>query len=159
MLLADIVDYTGTALVSKSLTINGDGHSITAAAVPEGGHRDMINAFTGGTSMLKIGGGAVTVTHITFNGHATHAYTYLIEVVNSGASLTVGDISLLNGGELDNSGTPGAGYGAAIHVNNASIVVKDGFYACTGGAEYGVFPFTGILPEGNSSVMFDLVEA
>ena len=158
VLLADIVDYTGTALVSKSLTINGDGHSITAAAVPEGGHRDMINAFTGGTSMLKIGGGAVTVTNITFNGHATHAYTYLIEVVNSGASLTVGDISLVNGGELDNSGTPGAGYGAAIHVNNASIVVKDGFYACTGGAEYGVFPFTGILPEGNSSVMFDLVE-
>ena len=158
VLLADIVDYTGTTLVSKSLTINGAGHSITAAAVPEGGHRDMINAFTGGTSMLKIGGGAVTVTNITFNGHATHAYTYLIEVVNSGASLTVGDISLVNGGELDNSGTPGAGYGAAIHVNNASIVVKDGFYACTGGAEYGVFPFTGILPEGNSSVMFDLVE-
>ncbi len=157
-LLADIADYAGTTLINKSLTINGAGHSITAAAVPEGEHRDMIHAFTGGTSMLKIGGGAVTVTNITFNGHATHAYTYLIEVVNSGASLTVGDISLLNGGELDNSGTPGAGYGAGIHVNNASLVVKDGFYACTGGAEDGVFPFTGILPEGNASVMFDLVE-
>ncbi len=157
-LLTNITGYTETILVGKSLTINGAGHTITAAAVPEGGHRDMINAFTGGTSMLKIGNGAVTVTNITFDGHSTHAYTYLIEVVNSGASLTVGDISLLNGGELDNSGTPGAGYGAAIHVNNASLIVKDGFYACTGGAEYGVFPFTGILPEGNASVKFELVE-
>ena len=69
------------------------------------------------------------------------------------------NIRLLNDGELDASGTPGAGYGAGIHLNNAALTVKDGFYACTGGPTDGVFPFTGILPEGDSaSVMFALTD-
>ena len=162
-LLANIANFTGTQTIDKSLTLDGAGHSITAAAVPADGHRNMVDAFTGGTSMLKVEGD-VTLRNITLDGDATHRYTYLVSADNSSAKLTTSNVRLLNGGELagDANGAiveQGAGYGAGIHLNNgAQLVVSNGFYACTGGPDGGVFPFTGILPEGGASVSFELTE-
>ena len=162
-LLANIANFTGTQTIDKSLTLDGAGHSITAAAVPADGHRNMVDAFMGGTSMLKIEG-EVTLRNITLDGDATHRYTYLVSADNSSAKLTTSNVRLLNGGELagDANGAiveQGAGYGAGIHLNNgAQLVVSNGFYACTGGPDGGVFPFTGILPEGGASVSFELTE-
>ena len=167
--MMDIENFTGTQEIYKNLVLDGAGHKI--AAKPVTTHRNVVNAFLGGTAMLKIDG-PVTVRNITIDGDASHAYTYLISADNNNAALTTENITLLHGGELcgDDNGNvlqAGAGYGAAIHLNNgASIIVKDGFYADTHGAPAepgqtieksdGVFPFTGILPEGNSSVEFRL---
>ena len=125
--------------------------------------------------MFKLETGDITFRNITLDGDATHAYTYLVSADNSNVSLTTENITLLHGGEIagDANGAAlqdGAGYGAAIHLNNgASLTVKDGFYADTHGAPAtagqtidkaaGVFPFTGILPEGSgTSVKFELTE-
>ena len=162
-LLMDVSDVTGTITIDKSLTLDGGSNTVSAAAVPADGHRNMFDAFTGGTSMLKIEGD-VTLRNITLDGDATHRYTYLVSADNSSAKLTTSNVRLLNGGELagDANGAiveQGAGYGAGIHLNNgAQLVVSNGFYACTGGPDGGVFPFTGILPEGGASVSFELTE-
>ena len=168
-LLMDIENFSGTQFVSKQdLVIDGAGYKIAAAPVTT--HRDIVNAWAGSTAMFKLETGDITFRDITLDGDATHAYTFLISADNSSVSLTTEDITLLNGGELcgDASGQvleAGAGYGAAIHLNNgAALTVKDGFYADTHGAPSeagqadGCFPFTGILPEGGSSVLFDLVD-
>ena len=171
-LLMDIGNFTGTQDISKSLTLDGAGHKITAAPVST--HRDVVHAWAGSTAMFKLQAGNITFRNITLDGDATHAYTFLVSADNSSVNLTTENISFLNGGELcgDANGAvveKGAGYGAAIHLNNgAHLTVKDGFYADTHGAPAepgqtvgmsdGVFPFTGILPEGGSSVLFDLTE-
>ena len=171
-LLTNIVNYTGTQEISKSLTLDGAGHKIAAAPVTT--HRDVVHAWAGSTAMFKLETGNITIKNIELDGDATHADTFLISADNSSVNLTTENIRLLNGGELcgDANGDvvePGAGYGAAIHLNNgAHLTVKDGFYADTHGAPAepgqtvgmsdGVFPFTGILPEGGSSVLFDLTE-
>ena len=131
-LLANIANFTGTQTIDKSLTLDGAGHSITAAAVPGDGHRNMVDAFMGGTSMLKVES-EVTLRNITLDGDATHRYTYLVSADNSSAKLTTSNVRLLNGGELagDANGAiveQGAGYGAGIHLNNgAQLVVSNGF--------------------------------
>ena len=174
-LLIDIANFTGTQNIAKSLVLDGAGHTIAAAPVSE--HRDVVNAWIGGTSMFKLQTGNITFQNITLDGDATHAYTYLISADNSSISLTTENITLLHGGELcgDADGAlieQGAGYGAAIHLNNgAGLTVKDGFYADTHGASAaagqtidksdGVFPFTAILPENLESgtwVTFELTE-
>ncbi len=175
-LLVDIVNFTGTQNIYKSLTLDGAGYTISAAPVAADGHRDVVNAWSGSTAMFKLQAGTITIKNITLDGDATHAYTFLISADNSSVSLTTENICLLNGGELcgDANGLvaeEGAGYGAAIHLNNgASLVVKDGFYADTHGAPVaageepqngGVFPFTAILPENlesGTSVYFDLTD-
>ena len=162
-LLTDIVNFTGTQAIDKSLVLDGAGHSITAAPVPADGHRDVVHAWAGSTNMFKILTGAVTFRNITLDGDATHAYTFLISADNSSITLTTENVRLLNGGELcgDANGEvveAGAGYGAAVHLNNgAHMVVSNGFYACTGGKTAGCFPFTGILVDENGAdVKFEL---
>ena len=171
-LLMDIANVSGTYEIDKSITLDGAGYKVTAAPVAT--HRDVVNAWAGSTSMFKLKTGDITFRNITLDGDATHAYTFLISADNSSAKLTTENITLLHGGELcgDANGVvveKGAGYGAGIHLNNgAALTVKDGFYADTHGAPAeagqtidksdGVFPFTGILPEGGSSVLFDLVD-
>ena len=170
-LLTNIVNYTGTQDISKSLTLDGAGHTISAAPVPANEHRNMFQAWGGSVNMFKIKAGAVTFKNITLDGDATHRYTFLISADNASASITTENVTLLHGGEqsVDSDGvtlTPGNGYGAAIHLHHgASLTVKDGFYACTGtnenGVTTGVFPFTAILPEGldeGTSVQFDLTD-
>ncbi|MBQ7189829.1 MAG: hypothetical protein IJR99_10480 [Kiritimatiellae bacterium] len=166
MLMTNIVNFTGTQDIAKQdLVIDGAGYSITAAPVST--HRDVVHAWAGSTSMFKLQTGDITFRNITLDGDATHAYTFLISADNSSVHLTTENIKLLNGGELcgDANGDvleEGAGYGAAIHINNgAAIVVSNGFYACTGGEgetiPTGVFPFTGILVDENGGdVKFEL---
>ena len=166
-LLINIENFTGTQYIAKTLTLDGAGHTIAAAPVSE--HRNMFDAWGGGTAMLKLETGELTLKNITLDGDDTHRYTYLVSADNSNASIITENVTLLHGGEisLDSNGTtltPGNGYGAAIHLNNgASITVKDGFYACTGtnvnDVTTGVFPFTAILPENlesGTSVAFEL---
>ncbi len=170
-LLMNIENFSGTLNIDKTdITLDGAGYSIKAAPVSE--HRNFINAWAQANIMLKIKGGSVALKNITLDGDATHAYTYLVSADNSTCSLTTENITLLHGGEIagDADGAAlqdGAGYGAGIHLNNgAALTVKDGFYADTHGAPAeagqtidkaaGVFPFTAILPEGGSSVLFDL---
>ena len=161
-LMTNIVNFTGTQILSKQdLVIDGAGHTIKAAPVST--HRDVVNAWVGSANMFKVATGDITFRNITLDGDETHAYTFLISADNSGASITTENIRLLNGGEIcgDAYGLmleEGAGYGAAIRLNNgASIVVSNGFYACTGGKTSGVFPFTGILVDENGgNVKFEL---
>ena len=173
-LMMDIENFTGTQEIYKNLVLDGAGHKI--AAKPVTTHRNVVSAFIGGTAMLKIEG-HVTVRNITIDGDVSHAYTYLISADNGNAALTTENITLLHGGELcgDDNGNvlrAGAGYGAAIHLNNgAKLTVKDGFYADTHGAPAeagqtiakadGIFPFTAILPErleNGTAVSFELTE-
>ena len=166
-LLTDIVDYAGTMDISQSITLDGAGHSISAAPMTE--HRNMFDAWAGGTAMVKVKTGTLSLRNITLDGDATHRYTFLVSADNDGASIVTENVTLLHGGEqsLDADGatlTPGNGYGAAIHLNNgANLVVSNGFHACTGtnenGVTTGVFPFTAILPENleaGTSVKFEL---
>ena len=168
-LLVDIEDVSGTFTIDKSITLDGAGHSITAAPVPADGHRNMFSLWGGGTAMFKVETGAVTFKNVTLDGDVTHRFTFLISADNSSIALTTENVRLIHGGEISvdsNSAaiTPGNGYGAAIHLNNgAQLVVSNGFYACTGtnvnGVTTGIFPFTAILPENldaGTSVAFEL---
>ena len=166
-LLMDLSNVSGTVHIYKSVVLDGAGHKVTAAPVPEHGYRNVVSAWGGSKVLLKLETGDITLRNITIDGHETHAYTFLVSADNSSVKLTTENVRLLHGGELcgDANGdalTDGAGYGAAIHINNgAAIVVSNGFYACTGGEgetiPTGVFPFTGILVDENGGdVKFEL---
>ncbi len=150
-LLVDIEDVSGTFSIYKSITIDGMGHSITAVTNSE--PRNVVSAYDNARVLFQVGNAddhSVTITNITLNGGTSHYYTYLVEAKHG--TLTVTDVAILNGGEADVSGAKGVGYGAGIHVNGATLLVKGDFVASTGGEAKGIFPYTGILyDDGNIS--------
>ena len=157
-LLTDIEDVADTFRIYKSITIDGDGCTISAVTNSE--PRNVIDAYSGARVLFQVGDtddDDVIITNIELDGGTSHYYTYLIEAKHG--KLTVEDVVLLHGGEANESGAQGVGYGAGIHLNGANLVVEGDFIADTGGEAEGIFPFTGILYDGGTIAFADGVDA
>ncbi len=141
-LLMDIAGFSGTQKIEKSLTLDGDGHKITAASTASS---------TG--AMFDVRGENVAFTNLTINGD--HRYWYCVEA--HGGNLALQDMTILNGAQrmvADDDENPQVGYGSAVHVNGANLSVSGTFKATGGGKEAGVFPFTEIL-YSNGTIHFE----
>ncbi|MBQ6338655.1 MAG: InlB B-repeat-containing protein, partial [Kiritimatiellae bacterium] len=155
-LLADVEGVTETfELHGKNITIDGQGsYSITAGANTE--PRSVVQSYGGARNMFVVLSGNVTFKGITLDGGDTHYYTFLVQAKNG--TTTFDNVSLLHGGEADSSGTAGVGYGAAVQVDGATVLVTNSFYACTGtnvnDVTTGVFPFTALLYQ-SGGIHFD----
>ena len=155
-LLADVEDVTETfVLHGKNITIDGQGlYSITAGENTE--PRSVVQSYGGARNMFVVQSGNVTFKDITLDGGETHYYTFLVQAKNG--TTTFDNVSLLHGGEADSSGTAGVGYGAAVQVDGATVLVTNSFYACTGtnvnDVTTGVFPFTALLYQ-SGGIHFD----
>ena len=127
-LMTNIVDFAGTEYISKSLTLDGAGHTITASAAADG------------AEMFDVTDGAVVFKDITLDG--AHKYTYCVQTYGT-ANLTLDGVTILHGAKE----WPGTGfiYGAGVHVNGGNLVVTNAFTAFSGGKADEAFPFTGIL--------------
>ena len=160
-LLADVEDVTETfVLHGKNITIDGQGlYSITAGENTE--PRSVVQSYGGARNMFVVQSGNVTFKDITLDGGETHYYTFLVQA-KSGTT-TFDNVSLLHGGEADSSGTAGVGYGAAVQVDGATVLVTNSFYACTGtnvnDVTTGVFPFTALLYQSGGIHFADGVTA
>ena len=141
-LLMDIVNFTGTQDVNKSLVLDGAGYKITA---------DPSTSSSG--AMFDVRGEQVTFKNLTIDGG--HRYWYCVQA-HSG-NLALQDMTILNGAQrmvADDAENPQIGYGSAVHVNGATLTVSGEFNATGGGKAAGVFPFTAIL-YSNGMIHFD----
>ncbi len=141
-LLMDITGFSGTQKIEKSLTLDGDGHTITAATTASS---------TG--AMFDVHGENVVFENLTINGD--HRYWYCVEA--HGGNLALQDMTILNGAQrmvADDAENPQVGYGSAVHVNGANLSVSGTFKATGGGKEAGVFPFTEII-YSNGKIHFE----
>ena len=133
-LMMDITGFSGTQDIAKSLTLDGAGHKIVAAADASG------------EEMFDVAGDVdVTITGLTLDG--VHKYTYCVQAYGSDANLTLNNVTILHGTK---EWFGGFKYGAGVHVNNAHLTVSGGFTAFSGGKTDASFPFTGILYEGGT---------
>ena len=160
-LLANVEDVTETfVLHGKNITIDGQGqYSIVAGENTE--PRSVVQSYGGARNMFVVQSGNVTFKDITLDGGETHYYTFLVQA-KSGTT-TFDNVSLLHGGEADSSSTAGVGYGAAVQVDGATVLVTNSFYACTGtnvnDVTTGVFPFTALLYQAGGIHFADGVTA
>ncbi|MBQ6339143.1 MAG: hypothetical protein IJI36_08370 [Kiritimatiellae bacterium] len=138
-LLMDITDFTGMQAIGKSLTLDGAGHKVVAAAG------------AAGEEMFDVAGDVdVTIKDITVDG--AHKYTYCIQAFGDDANLTLENVTVLHGTKEWFSGFK---YGAGVHVNGANLFIKGNFTAFSGGKADESFPFTGILYEGGAVLFAD----
>ena len=156
-LLTDVTGVTTTYNIDKTLTIDGQGqYAIVAGENTE--PRSVIAAWGGSRVMFEMTRSTANVTFkdITLDNGEGHYYSFLARV-KSGTT-TLDNVTLLNGGETDASGTDGVGYGAAVQVDGGTVIVNGDFYADShgevGNENGGIFPFTALLYQ-SGGIHFD----